>query len=148
MADELTLADRLELHELPGRYGDAIDDRAWDRLGRVFTPDAVFDLPHLGVTLRGLDEIVRYMEEEAPHPLAHLMMNVYADATDAGARLNVRAMFPVRDDSGARGRRVVFGSYYDDVVKTADGWRVKSRVFSLERVDKRRAAVDDRLDPK
>ena len=25
----LTTADRVEIHELPGRYGDAIDDRNW-----------------------------------------------------------------------------------------------------------------------
>ena len=41
-------AGRLELHELPGRYGDAIDDRDWDRLGQIFTDDAVFDLTDLG----------------------------------------------------------------------------------------------------
>ena len=29
---KLELADRLELLELPGRYGDAIDDRNWDNL--------------------------------------------------------------------------------------------------------------------
>ena len=40
----LTTADRVEIHELPGRYGDAIDDRDWARLDTVFTQDAVFDL--------------------------------------------------------------------------------------------------------
>ena len=27
--------DRLELHELPGRYGDAIDDRDWPKYAAV-----------------------------------------------------------------------------------------------------------------
>ena len=40
----LTTADRVEIHELPGRYGDAIDDRNWAALDTVFTQDAVFDL--------------------------------------------------------------------------------------------------------
>ena len=40
----LTTADRVEIHELPGRYGDAIDDRNWPGLDAVFTEDAVFDL--------------------------------------------------------------------------------------------------------
>ena len=44
----MELADRIELHELPGRYGDAIDDRDWARLGTIFTEDAVFDLTDLG----------------------------------------------------------------------------------------------------
>lgn len=52
---ELTAADRLELHELMGRYGDAVDDRAWNVLRNIFTTDAVFEIPHLDVTLSGLD---------------------------------------------------------------------------------------------
>ena len=44
----LTPADRVEIHELPGRYGDAIDDRNWDALDTVFTEDAVFDLTGVG----------------------------------------------------------------------------------------------------
>jgi SnoaL-like domain len=39
----IELADRVELHELPGRYGDAIDDRNWHGLDAIFTPDATFD---------------------------------------------------------------------------------------------------------
>ncbi|MDE0136306.1 MAG: hypothetical protein OXH86_20635 [Acidimicrobiaceae bacterium] len=27
----MDIADRLELHELPGRYGDIIDDRDWEQ---------------------------------------------------------------------------------------------------------------------
>ena len=43
----IELADRIELHELPGRYGDAIDDRNWDGLDAIFTADATFDLTDL-----------------------------------------------------------------------------------------------------
>ena len=65
-------ADRLELHELPGRYGDAIDDRDWDRLDQIFTADAVFDLTDLGAPrLEGLDAIKHYMAEDADHPRTH-----------------------------------------------------------------------------
>jgi hypothetical protein len=62
-------ADRLELHELPGRYGDAIDDRNWEGLGRIFTEDATFDLTGLGgPKLASLAEIRRFMDETATHP--------------------------------------------------------------------------------
>ena len=47
----MDVSDRIELHELPGRYGDTIDDRDWDGLGRIFTEDATFDLTDLGVPL-------------------------------------------------------------------------------------------------
>ena len=53
-------ADRLELHELPGRYGDAIDDRAWDRLDDIFTTDAVFT-----EVLAALSAAGPYLRQEA-----------------------------------------------------------------------------------
>ncbi|MBK6582593.1 MAG: nuclear transport factor 2 family protein [Gammaproteobacteria bacterium] len=53
---ELTVEDRLALHELPGVYGDAIDDRNWEALDRVFTEDAVFEVIGL-VRMTGLAEI-------------------------------------------------------------------------------------------
>ena len=69
---ELTTADRVEIHELPGRYGDAIDDRDWAKLDTVFTQDAVFDLTGVGSRVcNGLDDIKAFMESEAAHPHPH-----------------------------------------------------------------------------
>jgi hypothetical protein len=121
-------ADRLELHELPGRYGDAIDDRNWQGLGRIFADDATFDLTDLGgPKLVGLAEIRRYMDVEATHPQTHLMTNIYVDEHPGGAKLSFRIV--------ARTKGGVFwtGSYADDVVKTDAGWRVKDRVFVVRR---------------
>ena len=121
-------ADRLELHELPGRYGDAIDDRDWEGLGRIFTDDATFDLTDLGgPKLVGLAEIRRYMDEDAAHPLTHLMTNIYVDEHPGGTKLYFRIV--------ARAKGGVFGtaSYYDDVVKTPAGWRVRHRVVTRRR---------------
>ena len=124
----MDLADRLELPELPGRYGDAIDDRDWYRLAEIFTEDAVFDLTDLGEPrLQGLAEIKRYMDQDARHPRAHLMTNIYVDDTGDGVRLSFRiaALLP-------EGRTGTV-SYYDDVVKTASGWRVRHRIITLRR---------------
>ena len=64
----LTTADRVEIHELPGRYGDAIDDRNWPGLDAVFTEDAVFDLTGVGSRIcDGLNDIKAFMETEAAH---------------------------------------------------------------------------------
>ena len=65
----LTPADRVEIHELPGRYGDAIDDRNWDALDTVFTEDAVFDLTGVGSRIcEGLDDIKSFMESGGVSP--------------------------------------------------------------------------------
>jgi 3-phenylpropionate/cinnamic acid dioxygenase small subunit len=130
----IDLADRLELHELPGRYGDAIDDRAWDRLDAVFTNDAVFDLTDLGARrCEGLADIKRFMDEEAEHPRTHLMTNIYVDEAPNGVQLRFRIVALLG------GGRVGTASYYDDVVRTASGWRVAHRVVTLRR---RRDAED------
>ena len=134
----LTVADRLELHELPGRYGDTIDDRAWERLSTIFTDDAVFDLTDLGAPrLDGLAEITRFMDEDAAHPRTHMMTNIYADEGEDGS---VKLFFRIVALLGQG--RTGTASYYDDVVKTEDGWRVQHRVVTLQRRDKKDAKVD------
>jgi hypothetical protein len=134
---ELSVEDRLDLYEIPGRYGDAIDDRDWDRLRTIFTEDAVFDLTGVGSRrLVGIEEIIEFMEVEAQHPRTHMMTNIYADATPDGADLRFRIVALL--GQGKTGT----ASYYDDVVRTPDGWRVKHRVTMLRRRDKRDAQVD------
>jgi 3-phenylpropionate/cinnamic acid dioxygenase small subunit len=115
------LADRLALHELPGRYGDLIDDRDWDGLSQIFLEDATFEV--LGDVLEGLDGIRDFMRG-ANHPRTHLMTNVYADETSDGVILRFRIIAMRRDG------RIVSGRYRDVVVKTEDGWRVASRVYT------------------
>ena len=117
----MDLADRLALHELPGRYGDLIDDRDWDGLSQIFLEDATFEV--LGDVLEGLDGIRDFMRG-ANHPRTHLMTNVYADETSEGVILRFRIIAMRRDG------RIVSGRYRDLVVKTDDGWRVASRVYT------------------
>ena len=67
------------------------------------------------------------MDEDARHPRTHLMTNIYADDTPDGVTLSFRivALMPEH--------RVFTASYYDDVVKTDAGWRVKHRVITARR---------------
>lgn len=134
---ELSLEDRLDIYEIPGRYGDSIDDRDWDKLRTIFTADAVFDLTGVGSRrLEGIEDIVSFMEEEAQHPRTHMMTNIYADANESGAELRFRIVALL--GQGKTGT----ASYYDQVVKTDDGWRVQHRETTLRRRDKREAKVD------
>jgi len=124
----MDIADRVELHELAGRYGDAIDDRNWEGLGRIFTDDATFDTTPLGgPKLEGLAEIRRFMDEEATHPLTHLMTNIYVDEDAEGPKLHFRLM------ARMNGGTFWSASYHDDVVRTPAGWRVKDRVVTRQR---------------
>ena len=134
----IDIADRLELHELPGRYGDAIDDRNWDRLRDIFTDDAVFDLTGVGARrLEGIDDIVHFMNVEASHPKTHMMTNIYVDEQDENVIMNFRIV-------ALLGKGLVgTASYYDRVVKTDEGWRVQHRECMIHRRDKRDAPCDE-----
>lgn len=134
----INIADRLELHELPGRYGDAIDDRNWDRLREIFTDDAVFDLTGVGARrLEGIDDIVHFMNVEASHPKTHMMTNVYVDEQDENVIMNFRIV-------ALLGKGLVgTASYYYRVVKTDQGWRVQHRECMIHRRDKRDAPCDE-----
>ena len=134
----IDIADRLELHELPGRYGDAIDDRNWDRLREIFTDDAVFDLTGVGARrLEGIDDIVHFMNIEASHPKTHMMTNIYVDEHEETVTMNFRIV-------ALLGKGLVgTASYYDRVVKTDHGWRVQHRECMIHRRDKRNAPCDE-----
>ena len=127
----LTLADKLELHELAGRYGDAIDDRAWDRLDHIFTEDAVFEVRGLDIVMNGLAEIKAFMDQAGDrHPQAHLMSNVYCFERGGEVQLRCRGLFPEANTLADDKSSVVYhGSYYDKVVKTAAGWRIRHRIY-------------------
>ena len=116
--------DRLSLHELPGRYGDLIDDRDWDGLSTIFLDDATFEIP--GQVLDGLEGIRAFMRQ-SNHPRTHAMTNVHADEISGEPG---RAIVCFRIIGMRRDGRIMSGRYRDVVVKTADGWRVASRVFT------------------
>jgi ketosteroid isomerase-like protein len=114
-------ADRLMLHELPGRYGDLVDDRDWDALADMFVDDATFEIP--GQVLEGVAEIRAFMLT-ATHPRTHLMTNVVVDETPDGVVVRFRLVGMRRDG------RIVSGRYRDVVAKGDGGWRVVRRVFT------------------
>ncbi|MCB1696087.1 MAG: nuclear transport factor 2 family protein [Pseudomonadales bacterium] len=128
----LSIEDKLELHELAGRYGDIIDDRNWSALDTVFTEDAIFEVVAL-VTMQGLPDIKRYMAEDGRHPLAHLITNIHVEERGDSVRLLSRGIFPISSDHGGAGHTVFYGSYYDEVCITSKGWRISHRVFSARR---------------
>jgi hypothetical protein len=111
----------LTLHELPGRYGDLIDDRDWEGLSQIFMPDATFEIPDQ--LLDGLAQIRGFMAKSR-HPRTHLMTNVWVDETSEGTILRSRLVGMRQDGT------IISGRYRDVVVKGPDGWRVSSRVYT------------------
>lgn len=122
----MSAADRLEILNVLALYGHVIDDGDLDRLGEVFTADAVLE-PTLTAPWRGLDEIHDYFENFVPNQpiptIAHHMTNPLVTMGEDGVTASARSKtLGIRKDLG-----YVTGEYRDDLVKTAAGWRINKR---------------------
>ena len=126
----LDAADRLAIHELLARYGHVIDDRQWDDLGLVFTPDVVYDASDFGQavtrSLTGLRD--HWASDAAEHPVAHHATNIVVrEDEDGSVRVRSKGL------GVGRGGRVGSVVYDDIVVSTDDGWRISYRRATLRR---------------
>jgi ketosteroid isomerase-like protein len=117
-------------------YCRLLDERRLDDLVvRVYAPDAVDDRRR-GTPLRGRAEIRAYFARAAGHlrATAHLITNVdvtLTDADHAAATSRVLAFHwtpESADDPLAPADFVLLGSYDDELVRTAEGWRIARRV--------------------
>ena len=70
---DLTTADRLAIHDVIALHGHVADDRDWNRLGDLFTDDAVLDLEEFGYgSLHGLGairDLCRGSQDDEGQPL-------------------------------------------------------------------------------
>ena len=126
------LSDRVEIEQLIVRYSNAIDQRNWNALDEVFTPDAYIDYRALG----GIDG--RYPEVKAwlgpalanfPH-YCHLVGNIEITLDGDRARSRTLCINPMDTPLPSGGSQVMFlGLWYKDkFVRTAKGWRMSERV--------------------
>jgi 3-phenylpropionate/cinnamic acid dioxygenase small subunit len=127
-------SDILAIHDLVARYGHVVDDADWQRLSDVFTLDGVFDLEAIGRgSAAGLQELQACFAG-LDHPLAHHTTNVTIEPI-SGGRGRVRCKYLVVTDDG----RARSGEYHDDVVRTAEGWRIERRTVVPRRARPGRA---------
>jgi ketosteroid isomerase-like protein len=127
MADHL--ADRQAIVDLTVDYCWALDDRDWDALDRVFTPDATAELL---ADLAGV-EAIKARVRRALEPLddsQHLVAThqVRIDGDRATCRCYLQAQHVRRGVEGGE-NYIVAGRYEDEMVRTADGWRIARRVL-------------------
>ncbi|MEL6891376.1 MAG: nuclear transport factor 2 family protein [Actinomycetota bacterium] len=134
----LTADDRLDIVELPARYADALDLLEPERLRKVFTDDAIWEVAERDLRLVGIDEIMAFMGRTDVHPGAHLMTNIYIEAVRDDPQgsgplveLRSRGVFPVGPSDPQHPSEVFYGRYEDNVVRTAAGWRIRHRRYAF-----------------
>jgi ketosteroid isomerase-like protein len=123
--------DRSAIMELTSRFACAVDKRDWDAVARVFTPDVVIDY-NTGAHLVGPDAMVDLIRRSLDRagPSQHLVGNLVIDLDGdrASATCYVRTFIAgASDGPDADSAYENFAVYYDEVVRTTNGWRVAQR---------------------
>jgi 3-phenylpropionate/cinnamic acid dioxygenase small subunit len=130
------LSDRAEIVDLVTRYAWAIDTQDWELFRSLFTPGARLDYSsNPGGVAGTLDEVLPWLQDNmaAFVVMQHLMANtdVHLDGDRATARTMLVNPMGARTEEGPPHFFWVGGRYDDECVRTADGWRIATRVETL-----------------
>lgn len=125
------ISDRLEIQDLFARYSFAIDERDYDALDAVFTPDAVIDYSETGGAKGTVTEIKRWLPvamKKFPmfqHMVATTKLKL--DGDRASSRTILFNPMVYADTDGAPQTFFIGLWYRDELVRTPAGWRISSR---------------------
>jgi 3-phenylpropionate/cinnamic acid dioxygenase small subunit len=126
--------DRQDIADVLLRYATGIDRRDWALFRTAFTDDCELDYGEIG-TWSGVDAVTKFMDDAhamAGHTMHRLTNQAIAvDGDRAEARTYVDGLIMAADNgSGVN----AVGFYDDELVRTADGWRITRRRFTPVRV--------------
>lgn len=121
----LTTDDRVEITQLYANYNFCLDFGDSAGWAKTFTPDGVFS--SATGTFNGTDALKGFADGFASRMKArHWTNNLVIDAAGDGAEGKCYlALYKLGDEGGPS--ILVSGIYNDELTKTADGWRFKSR---------------------
>jgi len=130
-APKLSSQDYNEIQSLYARYAHAFDKTDPEAYGNVFTPDGEFVIGNR--VLKGRKEIASLTTAFGPiknrPKIFHVNSNVLLEPSAEGAK---GSAYVVLMDLSKNPAITGGGVYEDSIVKTADGWRFKKRVFFAE----------------
>ena len=122
------LADRLDLQQLVTAYAYAIDEREFDRLDAVFTPDAKIDYTAMGGIAGRYPEVKAWLPQALSHFPAYMHFNgnpsfeIDGDGATGKVACFNPMVLPGGDDA------MFLGLWYlDRYVRTPAGWRISER---------------------
>jgi SnoaL-like domain len=122
------VADRLAIIEVTHRYCWALDSKNWPLLDDVFCADATAELR--SPLLQGRDAIRDRIAgaiiplDATHHMVTNHLVEVSGDRATCRCYLHSQH---VRNDAVGGVNYVIAGRYEDELVRTADGWRVSFR---------------------
>lgn len=126
------LADRLEISDLLDTYARGIDSKDWDLVASVFTEDAQLDYSAFGGPKGTAQEVVAWISSSVSvfpmtqHHITNRTFSIDGDAATSSAELF--APMGMAAGEGKLSMMLTGGVYNDTYRRTADGWRISSRV--------------------
>ena len=124
------ISDRFEIQQLMIDYSNAIDQKQFDNLDRVFTPDAYIDYRVTGGIDGRFPEVKAWLKEVLPnfpayyHMLGNFDVRIDGDAASSRTICFNPMVFNVEE------KQILFVGiwYVDEFIRTAEGWRMSKRV--------------------
>jgi len=123
--------DQMEISRLLYRYARAIDSRELDGLRSIFTEDAVIHYDLEGGTKLPVGEMIDWLRTNlrifraTQHAISAPLVEIDGDRARSTCYLTA-----VHQQVAVDGCRTVFydhGIYSDELVRSADGWRIRTR---------------------
>jgi hypothetical protein len=126
------LSDRLEIQDLITSYSYAVDMHRWDDLDAIFTADAILDFTATGGERGDLPTIKAFFDRALnlfaghQHLVATSRVQLAGDTATAQTICHNPMWFAAPDGP----EHVMFVGlwYHDTFLRTADGWRISSRL--------------------
>lgn len=130
MKSQQELSDRLEIQDLITAYSYAIDFHRFDDLDAIFTPDATLDFTATGGVAGPLPEIKTWLASVLVHfgGHQHLVATSSVQLDGDAATAKTICHNPMWFADAAQPPLFVGLWYLDSFVRTAEGWRISSRV--------------------
>ena len=123
------ISDRLEIQQLLVDYASAIDERRFDDLDHVFTPDAYIDYRAMGGIDGHYPKVKAWLAEVLPNFGAYYHLVGNFDLRLSGDTASGRTMCFNPMQLSADGQVLFCALWYvDEFTRTSQGWRITRRV--------------------
>jgi hypothetical protein len=124
------ISDRLEIQQLLIDYSTAIDNRRFDDLDQVFTPDAYIDYRAMGGIDGRFPAVKAWLADVLPNfPVYAHMLGNFDVRIDGNSATSRTICFNPMVLGGDQNQILFCGLWYDDeFIRTPDGWRMSRRV--------------------
>jgi len=125
------ISDRMEIQDLLVRYSYAVDSRNFEDFDNVFTLDATIDYTVFGGPVGNREETKKYLTETMPMfaSFQHMVSTSQIQIDGDTAKVKTICHNPMVMPMGEQTAVFFCGLWYiDEMVRTAEGWRITKRV--------------------